>query len=409
MRAPLDLEDVREQARARVPPGVWAYIDGGSGRERTLTGNAAALERLMLRPRCLVDVSKRELCTSVLGHPVAMPIGIAPMAYHCLVDPDGEVATARAAAEHGVLFIASIFASRTLEEIAAVASGPLWLQIYWLRRRELLHELMRRAEDAGFQALVLTVDAPWIATRPREIRSGFALPAGVRAANLDLDTMRASHEAVAGSSPLARHAREQLDPSITWSDLAWLREQTRLPLVLKGILTAEDASMAIRCGADGIIVSNHGGRQLDGAVASMDALPEVIAAVAHRVQVLVDGGVRHGTDVVKALALGARMVLIGRPVLWGLASAGERGVAHVLATLRAELEEAMVLLGRPRLADIDADTLAAPCPRGSLSPRDMRASGQDAGGAGHAPTSSTSASGPECHASVGTSPGSDPR
>jgi 4-hydroxymandelate oxidase len=350
---PVRLSDYQSLARTRLPQEVWEYIEGGSGTESALRGNREALDALSLRPRVLVDVSEPDIRATLLGQTVTAPIGIAPMAYHRLVDGEGEIATARAAAEVGVPMVVSMFASCALEEIAAVTGSRLWLQLYWLRRRDLVVDLVRRAEDAGFRGLVLTVDAPRLGRRLRDIRNGFALPEGVRAVNLDASTMATSSQAKPGRSAIEVHAREQFDTTITWSDLAWLRDQTSLPLVLKGILTGEDAAIAARSGVDAVIVSNHGGRQLDHATASVDALAEVVAAVAGRTEVLVDGGIRDGIDVLKALALGADGVLIGRPALWGLASAGAAGVVDVLRTLCSELEEAMVLSGRPKLADID--------------------------------------------------------
>lgn len=360
---PLQLEDYEPLARARLPGDAWDYVQGGSGSELTLAGNRRALDQIQLRPRHLVDVSERDLSTSVLGEPLSMPVGIAPLAYHCLVHPEGEVASARAAGELGALLVVSIFATRSLEEIAEAASGPLWLQLYWLRRRQALRELVRRAEDAGYRALVLTVDTPWVARRLRDARNAFRLPDHLRAVNVAPSAMRGCHESRPGASAIQRHSKEQFDPSITWSDLGWLREVTRLPLIIKGILTGEDAERAVTCGVDGIIVSNHGGRQLDGAQPSADALPEVVSAVRGSCPVFFDGGVRRGSDVLKALALGADLALVGRPVLWGLACAGADGVASVLRILFEELEEAMVLTGRPRLAEIDRSAVCAPGPR----------------------------------------------
>ena len=353
----LQVEEYAAAARALLAEDVWGFIEGGSGAEATLAANRAAYERVLLRPRVLVDVSRCATGITLLGAPMAMPVGIAPMAYHRLVHPDGELATAAAAGEAGVLLVVSMFSSATIEEVAAAAAGPLWMQVYWLRRRDVVADVVGRAEAAGIGALVLTVDAPRVARRLRDARAGFALPPHARAGNVDPAVMATSHGAEAGSSAVQRHSLEQFDPSITWADLPWLRERTALPLVLKGILTAEDARRSVDAGVDAIVVSNHGGRQLDGAVPSLDALPEVVAAVPDSVPVLVDGGVRSGTDVFRALALGARAVLVGRPVLWGLAHSGAAGAAAVLRLLRDELEECMALAGRPALADIDASAV----------------------------------------------------
>ncbi|MFC4033176.1 alpha-hydroxy acid oxidase [Streptomyces polygonati] len=351
------MSDLREHARERLSAAVWDFIEGGSGAERTLREAEAAYAELRLRPRVLVDVSQPDCSVEILGDLLASPVGVAPMAYHQLVHPDGETATAEAAGIAGVLLVTGIFASRTLEETAAAASGPLWLQLYWLRRREALAALVARAEAAGYRALVLTVDAPKVAVRPRDRRNSFTLPADITAANLDPALTERSHRAAGGTSGIEEHAREQFDPSITWSDLAWLRARTRLPLVLKGVLTGEDAALAVEHGIDALIVSNHGGRQLDRAVTALEALPEIVAAVPADLPVLIDGGIRSGTDIAVALALGARAVLVGRPVLWGLACDGAKGAAGVLELLRTELLDTMILSGRPTLDRLDASAV----------------------------------------------------
>ena len=340
-------------ARARFDAAVWDFIQGGSGDEVTLKANSAAFERVKLRPRVLVDVSRCELSTRILGAPIGIPLGVAPMAYHCLAHEGGEVTTARAAGAVGGLMVVSTFSSRTLEDVAAAASGPLWLQIYCFRRREVTEALIRRAEAAGYSALVLTVDTPRLGRRERDIRNGFSLPAHVRAVNFDPYLTQTSHVREPGASAIATQTRETVDPTLTWEAIGWLRSLTRLPILLKGVLTAEDAARSASLGIEGLIVSNHGGRQLDGSVAALDALSEVVEAVADRCDVLVDGGIRRGTDVLKALALGARGVLIGRPIFWGLAAGGEEGATHILSLLRDELEHAMALSGRPTLAHID--------------------------------------------------------
>ncbi|MFC0530781.1 alpha-hydroxy acid oxidase [Phytohabitans kaempferiae] len=353
MDALLTVPEYEAAARERLPVGIWEYIAGGSGAEQTLAANRAAFDRLPLRPRFLVDVAAYDTSTTLLGARLRAPIGVAPVAYHQLAHPDGEVATARAAGEAGQLLVVSVFASRSLEEIAAAATGPLWLQLYWFRDRGIVRELARRAEAAGFRALVLTVDTPRLGRRLRDVRRGFAVPAGIVAANVDAAVMATAHEAVDGASALERHSRQQFDPSLGWADLAWLCRQTDLPVLVKGVLTGADADLAMAHGAAGVVVSNHGGRQLDGAVASVDALAEVVDAVDGRGPVLLDGGVRGGTDVLRGLALGASAVLVGRPALWGLAVDGAAGVRAVLDILAAELEDAMVLSGRPRLSDVD--------------------------------------------------------
>jgi 4-hydroxymandelate oxidase len=332
---------------------VWDFVQGGAESERTVGDNRRAFSRVTLRPRVLVDVSHCDTGTELLGARLRTPLGIAPTAYHQLAHPEGEVATARGAGAAGALFVVSIYASRTLEDIAAAAAAPLWLQLYWLRRRDLLAELVRRAAAVGYRAIVLTVDAPRLGRRHRDARNGFAIGPGIRAANLDPAVMTAAHLPGTGRSALADHAAEAVDPSVTWSDLAWLRERSDLPLVLKGILTAQDAALAVRHGADAIVVSNHGGRQLDRTPATLDALAEVVDAVGGAVPVLLDGGVRGGTDAFAALALGARAVLLGRPALWGLAADGAAGVAGVLDLAPEELAHTMALAGRPDLGSLD--------------------------------------------------------
>jgi 4-hydroxymandelate oxidase len=351
-------DDYRSRAHGLLPAPLWDFIDGGSGAELTVDANSAAFDATLLRPRVLVDVTERQTATCLFGGAMTGPLGIAPMAYQRLVHPEGEVAAARGAGQAGALFVASIFASRTVEEIAAATTGPLWLQLYWLRRRETLCHLVARAEAAGYQALVLTVDAPVIGKRLRDLRNGFAIDPDVRAVNLDESITAGKHISRPGASAIATHAAATFDTSITWADLAWLRSITTLPLVLKGILTAEDAELAITHGVDGIIVSNHGGRQLDGAIPALRALPSVASAVAGRIPVLLDGGVRRGRDILIALAHGADAVLVGRPALWALAVAGGDGVSHLLRMLIEELSDTMALTGQVKLTDLDPTVLA---------------------------------------------------
>ncbi|QMU71178.1 alpha-hydroxy acid oxidase [Streptacidiphilus sp. P02-A3a] len=349
--APLSLAGYEAAARAALSAPVWDFLAGASGTESMPIAARAALDRLRLRPRCLVDVSEPDPRTTLFGAPLAAPLAVAPMAYHRLAHPEGEVATARAAGEVGALFTVSMFASRTLEDIAAATTAPLWLQLYWLRDREQLVELVGRAEAAGYRALVLTVDAPRVARRYRDIRNGFTVPDGISAVNVAPALMSASHQERAGASAIARHSREQFDASITWADLAWLQERSSLPLVLKGVLTAEDAVLAAEHGVQAIVVSNHGGRQLDFAVPAADALPEISDAVAGRCRIIFDGAVRYGADIARALCLGADAVMVGRPVLWGLSHSGSAGAAAVLRLLIDEFEEVMALMGLPGVSD----------------------------------------------------------
>ncbi|MGW4804456.1 alpha-hydroxy acid oxidase [Kitasatospora sp. NPDC004272] len=363
MTVPLRLTDYRARGYRRLPSSVRDFVEGGAGEERALGANLRAFGRVVLRPRVLVDVSAPDTATELLGAPLATPVGVAPTAYHRLLHPEGELATARGAGRAGALYVVSLFASRTLEEVAAAATGPCWLQLYWLRRREVLADLAGRAAAAGYRALVLTVDAPYLGRRHRDARNGFAIPPDVRAVNLDPALMAAAHRPAPGRSALAVHTAEAVDPSVTWSDLAWLRARSPLPLVLKGVLTGEDARRAVEHGADAVVVSNHGGRQLDRAPAALDALPEVVDAVGGACPVLFDGGVRSGADAFAALALGARAVLLGRPVLWGLAADGADGVAGVLGLATEELAHTMALTGRPSLSVLDRSAVSLAAPR----------------------------------------------
>ena len=326
-------------------PWAWDYYQGGSEDEMSLRANRAAFEQLRLRPRMLVNASTCDLRTSVLGTSVSMPILVAPTAGHGLAHPDAECATARAAHQADTLMVVGTQSTRSLEEIAQVGKSPRWFQLYIDSYRQAEH-LVRRAETAGYGALVLTVDTPRRGNRERDMRN-------------ELGRHLAAYAPSVGSgnaSPLMEESSNREETSLTdrltWEILPWLRSITKLPVLLKGILTAEDAHLALEYGAAGMIVSNHGGRQLDGVVASMEALPEVVEAVAGRCEVYVDGGVRRGTDVLKALACGARAVLLGRPILWGLAINGQVGVRHVLQLLRDELELAMALAGCPTLGSI---------------------------------------------------------
>ncbi|GGZ62319.1 alpha-hydroxy-acid oxidizing enzyme [Streptomyces inusitatus] len=338
----LCLADVERAAAAVLPREVWDFIAGGSGSETTLDANRAALDRLFLLPRVLRDVSRVSTRARLLGGPAALPLAVAPIAYHRLVHPEGELATARAAKAAGVPFTVSTLSSVPVEEIAAVG-GTVWFQLYWLREPDRALELVRRAEDAGCSAIVLTVDVPWMGRRLRDVRNRFGLPGHVRSANID--TGPAAHEPPARGSAVAAHTRQAFSSALTWSSVAALRARTRLPLALKGVLTPQDALRAAETGVDAVVVSNHGGRQLDGAIPSADALPEVVRALDGRCEVLLDSGIRSGVDVLRALALGASGVLVGRPVLWGLAAAGESGAARVLELLAEEIEDALGLAG----------------------------------------------------------------
>ena len=330
---PVTIEEWEAVAREVLPVGVFDYIAGGAGAERTLAENEAAFERLRVWPRMLRASGSPDPHTEVLGMPLAFPIAIAPWAFQSQVHPGGERATAAAAAAMGTAMCVSSTVLDGLEDVAA-AGGILWWQLYIWRDREASAALLRRAQAAGFRAVVWTVDVPVLGLRHRDTRSGFVLPVGP-----------------AGTP-------QEFDPDISWADLAWIRDQVPgMPILVKGVLRPDDAEAAIEHGADGIVVSNHGGRQLDRSPASLDALPGVVAVVDGRVPVLMDGGVRHGVDVLVAMALGAAAVLVARPTAWGLAVDGQAGVEAVLAFLRDGFVNAMANAGCRTVADIDVSLL----------------------------------------------------
>lgn len=354
----INLQEYEVRARARLEPSAFDYYVSGAHDELTLRENRAAYERLRLAYRVLVDVSRCEPATAVLGSPVALPVLVAPTAFHRLACPEGERATVRAAGAAGTIMILSSLSNTAVEDVVAAASGPVWFQLYVYRDREATAGLVRRAEAAGCEAIVLTVDAPRLGRRERDVRNRFHLPEGLTVENL----LPAGYGAVqqpAHESGLAAYFASLIDPSLDWDDIVWLRGLTRLPLVLKGIVRADDAVRAVEVGAAAVVVSNHGGRQLDTSISTIAALPAIVDAVAGRIEVLLDGGIRRGTDVIKALALGAQAVCVGRPVLWGLAVDGQAGVEHVLGLLREELELAMALCGTPSIAAIERDLVVA--------------------------------------------------
>jgi 4-hydroxymandelate oxidase len=367
---PLNLRDLETLARARLPQMVWDYYSSGADDESCVRRNVEAYERIALHYRVLVDVARRDLTTTVLGQRVAMPILVAPTAFHRLAHEEGELASARAAAVAGTVFILSTLSNTAVEQVVAAATAAtaasqaggspaaerpgVWFQLYVYKDRGATEALVRRVEAAGCRALVLTVDAPLLGRRERDVKNRFALPAG-----LGIENMHASGYAevprAPGESGLAAYFADLLDPALTWRAVEWLRSITTLPVLVKGVVRADDAVRAIEAGAAGVVVSNHGGRQLDASPATIDVLARIIDAVAGRGEVLVDGGIRRGTDVIKALALGARAVLVGRPVLWGLAAGGREGVATALGMLRRELDLAMALCGCPDIASITRD------------------------------------------------------
>jgi isopentenyl diphosphate isomerase/L-lactate dehydrogenase-like FMN-dependent dehydrogenase len=334
---PLNTWDFERLAEGKVEAGPWGYFAGGAGDERTLAENVAAFRRWHLRPRMLVDVASVATTTTLLGRETSMPVVVAPTAFQYLAHPDGDLAMARGAAAAGTVMCLSTLGGASAAQLAEAAPGAgQWFQLYWSRDRGFTQSLVDAAAEAGFEAIVLTVDLPAAGRRERDIRAAFEIPEDIPLPNLAAHLGRGDFHATLS---------QVVDPSVTWRDLEWLQSVSSLPLFVKGILTEGDAQLACEHGVDGVVVSNHGGRQLDGVSASLDALPEVVEAVAGRCLVLMDGGIRRGTDVVTALALGAQAVMVGRPALWGLAVGGEEGVRSVLGLLRDEVELALRLLG----------------------------------------------------------------
>jgi len=345
----LDLENLEHRAREHLSATMYDYFAGGADDETTLADNPVAWKRIRLIPRVMRDVSRVSIATEVLGTPMAMPIMVGPWAFQGLAHPEGEPATAQGAAAAGAVMVVSTVATSSLEDVARAAAGsPLWFQFYLLRDRGMTAELLHRAEAAGYRAVVMTVDKLPVPGRRRRLAADrFSLPEGTPIANFGY-VVPEDHD----TGPDG-YLRGLLDGSVTFADMEWACTECRLPLVVKGIVNPQDAVAAVEAGVSGIIVSNHGGRQLDGAIATADALPAVIDAVAGRVPVLVDGGIRSGADVVKALAIGAAAVLVVRPVIWGLVVHGAPGVEAVLKELAAEMAHAMALCGARTVADID--------------------------------------------------------
>lgn len=349
----LTLMDYEPHARERMGENAWSFISTGTADELTLRANREAFEKLALQARALADMSGAHTRLTLFGDAYEHPILLAPVAFHRLVHPDGELATAFGASAIRTGMVVSTSSSVTIEEIGRQATSPLWFQLYLQNDRIFTETLVQRAEAAGYRAIVLTVDAP-VTLRNREQRAGFRLPPGIGPVNLQGMVPPPPPRAEPHESEVFRGL---LDGAATWKDIAWLRSITRLPLLLKGIMAPADAIRAIEEGVDGIVVSNHGGRALDTAPASIEALPRIAAAVAGRMPILMDGGIRRGSDVLKALALGARAVMIGRPYIYGLAVGGPVGVAHVVKILRTELEIAMTLTGCANLEAIDRSVI----------------------------------------------------
>ena len=349
---PICLADFEVLAKAKMPATSWEYVTAGAGDEITVRWNIEAYQRIRLRPRVLVDVSKVDTRVTLLGQEHAFPILLAPVAAHKLMHAEGELATARAAGATGTAMVLSSFSSTSLEDVAAVAKSPLWFQLYVQTDRGFTRELVRRAEAGGYRALCLTVDTPIAGARNRESRANVKLLA---MPNLKgIEGVGSVSGIPTGSPDIFKNV---FDAAMSWKDVEWLRSFTKIPLILKGVMNPDDADRAAQCGVDGIIVSNHGGRNLDTLPATIDALPMVVDKVAGRLAVFVDGGIRRGTDVLKALALGANAVFIGRPYLYGLGAAGEVGVSKVIGILQREFQMAMMLTGRTNIESIDRSVI----------------------------------------------------
>lgn len=346
----LNLFDYETHAQEHITQMAFDYYAGGANDQVTLQRNRAAYDEIRLWPKMLRDVSQRDTSVNVLGSSLPAPFMIAPMGFIGMAHPEGELAVART----GWPMTLSTMSTYSMEDVAEVATGPLWFQLYIYKNRDVTRRLVERAAAAGYQALVLTVDTPLLGRREQDIRNRFHLPNGLTAKNLMGSGMEDVLKQDADSG-LAAYIASLWDASISWKDVEWLRSITELPIVVKGILRADDARLAVEHGASGILVSNHGGRQLDTAPATIEALPAIAAEVGNDAVVLLDGGIRRGTDIVKALALGAQAVMLGRPVLWGLGISGQDGVEHVLALLREEFELAMALCGACRVEEITPD------------------------------------------------------
>jgi 4-hydroxymandelate oxidase len=347
----INLFEFEAAAKERLPREEYDYIAGGATDELSVERNRRAFEAWALRPRVLRDVSRLDLSTTVLGTKIALPVLIAPCGGHKKAHPDGEFATYRAAASRGTVLTVSANSSSSFEDLARAAEGSLWVQLYPFRDKEMTRDWLKHAQQSGYKAACVTLDSQWPPKRERNIRNNYKRIRGVN-----------YPPAAAGAPRPAARAGEGSDPAATWDDLKWIKAATDLPVVAKGIMTAEDVEACVTAGVDGVIVSNHGGRHLDNTLATIEVLPEAVAAAKGRIEIFLDGGIRRGADVVKAIALGAKAVFIGRPLFWGLAVDGERGVARVLDILREEIEITMAKCGRQNIASIDS-TVVVKAPR----------------------------------------------
>jgi len=375
LRRAASVEDLRDIARRRLPRGVFAYIDGGAEDERTLARNRRAFERVEFRPRVLRDVDRVDPGTTLLGRDLPFPLVLAPTGFGRMADSRGELAVARAAARAGLPYSLSTLGTRSIEEVAAVSDGPKWFQVYVWRDRGLVRELVERARAARYEALILTVDTAVLGRRERDVRIGFTLPPklgldtvldGLRHPGWTLDFLRSEPIVFANvvgrgvgdgadAVTLSTYVNEQFDPGLGWRDVEWLRSIWNGPVVLKGIQTVEDAEIAADCGVEAIALSNHGGRQLDDAPAILELVPSVADRVGGGIEIICDGGVRRGSDIAKAVALGARACMMGRSYLYGLGAGGERGVDLVLAWMDEGLRRTMALLGARNVGELGAD------------------------------------------------------
>lgn len=388
LRSAASVNDLRKLARRRLPAGIFDYIDGGAEDERSLHANVAAFAGVTFRPRVLAGLGEIQTATTLLGRAITTPLVLAPTGFTRIAHPDGELAVARAAARTGIPYALSTLGTRSIEELAEVSKGPLWFQVYLWRDRGLVAAMVERAASAGYDALVLTVDTPVLGRRERDVRNGFSLPPtigidtvidGVRHpawtwAFLRSEPIRFANVAGSavgdGSTPiaLAEYTTRQFDRSLSWRDISWLRSIWPRSMVLKGVQTVEDAVLAADAGVDAIVLSNHGGRQLDDAPPPLALVQPVVDAVGDRAEVICDGGVRRGSDVVKAVALGARACMIGRAYLYGLAVAGERGIDHVLDLLAHDIRRTMALVGASSVQELDVQ-FVQPAFRANGSPR----------------------------------------
>ncbi len=352
---PITISDIESIAKENLTATAYDYYCSGADDEITLRENSEAYNRIFLKYRVLVDVSKRDLSTVILGEKISLPLIIAPTAFHKLAHPDGEVAVAKAAGSEGTIMTLSTLSNCDVEEVVNASAGSVWFQLYVFKDRSVTEALVKRAEAAGCKALVLTVDAPLLGRRIKDVRNKFNLPEGIFVKNLE--PFMKEILPTRNDSGIAGYFSDNLDASLTWKDIHWLRSKTNLPIFVKGIICKEDAQLAIENGVDGIVVSNHGGRQLDTCKATIEVLPEIADTVKGKIQLLVDGGIRRGTDILKAIACGADAVLIGRPVVYGLAYNGTDGVRRVIEILRSELDLAMALCGCRTIQEINRSVL----------------------------------------------------